>query len=143
MPQLDMYLWFFNLVIFVSFFLIAYYLFLYFVLLRLAKLFFFRKLYIMELVSLRFTLDFKLSSIVASNYYLFNYVKFMQVLVNFGRRSINFVELDKTYWLSLLFLKNVYLDDQDFFIDFELIDAYFFFGEKKFFFQNLLVTLDK
>jgi hypothetical protein len=63
--------------------------------------------------------------------------------VNFGRKSINFVELDKAYWLSLLFLKNAYLDDQDFFIDLELIDTYLFFGEKKFFFQNLLAVVGK
>lgn len=143
MPQLDMYLWFFNLLIFVSFFLISYYLFLYFVLLRFAKLFFFRKLYVANLVSLRFNLNFKLSITVASNYYLLTYVKFLQNLVHFNRKAIDFVGLDKVYWSSLVFLKNVYLEEQDFFIDSELIDSHFFFVEKKFFFQNLLDTIGK
>ncbi len=143
MPQLDMYLWFFNLVIFVSFFLVSYYLFLYFILLRFAKLFFFRKLYVASLVSLSFSLSFKLSIVVTSKYYLLSYAKFLQDLVRFNRKSIDFVELDKMYWSSLMFLKNAYLEEQDFFIDSELIDFYFFFAEKKFFFQSLLNIIGK
>jgi hypothetical protein len=77
--------------------------------------------------------------VINSNYYLLHYVQNLRNLVNFERKSIDFAELDKKYWLSLFFLKNFYLDEDDFFIDFELIDSFFFFAEKKFFFQSLLV----
>lgn len=139
MPQLDMYLWFFNLVIFVSFFLVSYYLFLYVVLVQVAKLFFFRKLYVAKLISLRFVLNFKSVMVINSNYYLLRYIQNLRNLVNFERKSIDFAELNKQYWLSLFFLKNIYLNEDDFFIDFELIDSFFFFAEKKFFFQSLPV----
>ncbi len=134
-----MYLWFFNLLIFVSFFLVAYYLFLYIVLVQIAKLFFFRKSYIANLMVLRFILNFKLSVVINSNYYLVRYIQNLRNLVNFERKSIDFVELDKKYWLSLFFLKNFYFDEEALFTDFELIDSFFFFAEKKFFFQSLLL----
>lgn len=134
-----MYLWFFNLLIFVSFFLVAYYLFLYIVLVQIAKLFFFRKSYIANLMVLRFILNFKLSVVINSNYYLVRYIQNLRNLVNFERKSIDFVELDKKYWLSLFFLKNFYFYEEALFTDFELIDSFFFFAEKKFFFQSLLL----
>jgi hypothetical protein len=137
MPQLDMFLWFFNLLIFVSFFLLSYYFFLYFFLINFAKLFFFRKLYFLILNSTKYELEFKNLLVLKNSFYVNKYIISITKLLDFNKKLVTLILLDKFYWELLFFAKNFFLGRTPFFLDFEFISYQINLNEKSLFLKLL------